>query len=217
MVSDIILGAIIGGVIALAGVLLSPLTEPVRTRFVRKAHQAQLRRILYGELLNKLEMVRGYLLEYNVKIRGKDIDYLGSTDKLELSGPISFPDEDTVKKQYYQLPPQEFDPLAAAYHQLRIIIKLVNKFGLTSFDRDDATQEHDQIEKHLQFGLYYINKAFEDNVRVLKRLDDGAILNAWRKLMQEPRMRRYLKEAGVAAEKPAEKRKRKLIILNRET
>ncbi len=187
MVSDIIVGAIIGGVIALLGASLGLLGEPVRAHFARNAHQEQLRRVLYGELFIKLERVlKGYALDYNVAIRSNDINYLKSANKLEIAGLIEFPSEVEAQTQYYQLTSQEFYVLAPAYYRLRGVINLVHKFNSTSFDNiGDAKDENTALKKRLEFAIYFINKAFEDNSRFLEKIDGGVLLQAWRKLMQD--------------------------------
>jgi hypothetical protein len=228
MVSDIILGAIIGGVIALSGAFLGLLAEPVRAHFARKAHQEQLRRILYGELIIKLQRAAAYLDYHRPVIERRDTDYLKSFYKVELSGPISFPDEVTAQEQYYQLTPQEFDLLATAYYKLRTLINGVNKFGRPPFDDAKEAMELCRTSKEmLEDTIYRVNEAFENNVHVLEKIDGGDILKAWRKFIQDPKLqkeylsdpaKKALKEAAEKkngetepAEEPAEKKKGRLI------
>jgi hypothetical protein len=114
------------------------------------------------------------------------LDYLRSNNKLEVGGPISFPDEVNAQAKYYRLTSQEFDPLAVAYYWLRGLISAVHKFGNTSFDQlDNAQKEYSSLEERLKSTIYFINKAFEDNARFLEKLDEGEILKKWRKLMQD--------------------------------
>jgi hypothetical protein len=213
MVSDIILGAIIGAAVALSGAFLGLLAEPVRAHFARKAHQKQLRRILYGELIIKLQRAAAYLDYHRPLIERRDTDYLKSIYKVDLSGPISFPDEVTAQEQYYQLTPQEFDLLSTAYYKLRTLINGVNKFGRPPFDDSKEVIELCRTSKEmLEDTIYRVNDAFEYNAHVLKKIDGGILLKKWRKFMQDPKLqKKYLSEpAKKAMNGAAEKKKRKL-------
>lgn len=214
MVSDIILGAIIGGAIALSGAFLGLLSEPVRSYFAHKAHQEQLRKILYGELIIKLQRAAAYLDYHRHLIERHDTDYLKRVYKVDFSELISFPDEVTAQEQYYQLTSQESNLLAVAYYQLRSLINGVNKFGRPPFDdAKEATELCRTLKKMLEDAIYYVNEAFENNVRVLEKINGGAPLKDWRKFKHDPKVQKeYLSDPAKKALKwPAGKKKRKLI------
>jgi hypothetical protein len=214
MVSDIILGAIIGGVIALSGAFLGLLGEPVRAHFARKARQEQLRRTLYNELIIKLQRAAAYLDYHRHLIERRDTDHLKRVYKVDLSELISFPDEVTAQEQYYQLTSQESNLLAVAYYQLRALINAVNKFGRPPFDDAKEAMKLCLTSKEmLESTIYSVNNAFENNVRVLEKIDSGALLKDWRKFIDDPTLQKeYLSDPAKKALKgPAEKKKRKLM------
>ena len=184
MVSDIVLVAIFAVVGTLLGALIGLLAEPVRACFSRKAYQEQLRRTLYGDLIIKLHRVLGYYLEY--KSNRDNLEYLKSPNKLEVAGPISFPDEVTAQAQYYQLTSEEFDPLASAYYRLRWVVNFTNQFGNRSHDDiDNAKQALKGLEENIRLAGYTINAAFKDSAHFLDKIDDGRLLRDWCKLCLE--------------------------------
>ncbi len=220
MVSDTNLGVIIGGLIAFVGAFIGLLAEPVRAHFARKAHQKQLRRTLYGELIIKLQRAAAYLDFHRRAIERRDTNYLKRVYKVDLSGPISFPDEVDAQAQYYQLTSQEFDVLAAAYYNLRALLNGINKFGRPPFeDAKEAMKLCRTSKEMLESTIYSVNIAFENNVRVLKKIDGGALLKDWRKFVQDPKLQKeYLSDpAKKALKEDAAKKKRKLTNTNGET
>jgi hypothetical protein len=102
MVSDTVSAALIGVIAALSGTLVGLVAEPIRARFAFKARQKQLRRILYGELVIKLQTVLSVCaVTYISAIESAAIDYLKSANKLELVGRIEFPDEAHAQAQFH--------------------------------------------------------------------------------------------------------------------
>jgi hypothetical protein len=214
MVSDLVLGAIIGVVGALLGALIGIFAEPVRAYFVGKKHQEQLRRTLYGELIIKLQRVLGGYIAYKDACDNNNLTFLKSRNKLEVPGPIAFHDEVTAQADYYQLNAQEFSPLAIAYLRLRTVVNFVNQFGTHSLEILEAKEALKELEKEIRLAGYAINEAFKQNVHVLEKIDNGILLVDWRKLCRELikrpgykdlQMQEYLRGCVEAAEKPAEK------------
>lgn len=192
MVSDTVAGAVIGVAGALLGTLLGIFAEPVRVRFARKAHQEQLRRTVYGELLVKLERVAGYYRTYKDRCESDDLAYLRLADK-QPAGPITFPDEVTAHAQYYQLTSREFELLAAAYHNMRLAVNLVNKFGFTPFNNVlDAKQACNGLQNAINNAKKLVALAFKGNTHFLENIDDGVLLKKWRQFVQEPWLEEYL-------------------------
>lgn len=209
MVSDIVLVAIIG----VAGTLLGALfAEPIRAHFARRAHLEQLRRILYGELFIKLKRAAAYLDSHRLAIERHDTNYL-RLNKVDLSGPISFPDEVTAQERYYQLTTQECNTLAIAYHNLRSFINGVNTFGSTPLDTKEAMELCRKLKEMLEEAIWYVNEAFENNTHVLEKIDEGALLKDWRRLIQDPKLQKeYLSgPAKEALKRATEKKKRRLL------
>jgi hypothetical protein len=211
MVSDVILAALIAGVVGLAGASIGIFAEPVRVYFARRAHREQLRRTLYGELVIKLRRVTEYYLAYESTLH-YSTTRIFSVD--EAAGPISFPDEVTAEEQYYQLTSQEFDLLAAAYFRLRRAVNLVNQFrGIVS--PEVAKKKLKELKDSIQVAGFAINSAFKRNRHFLEEIDKGALLKDWNKLcceLMEPKwsqlqMQEYLQDCAAAAEEPTKKGK----------
>lgn len=212
MVSDAILSAFLGGLLALSGALIGLFAEPVRNFFARRARQEHLRRTLYGELFIKLQRAAANLDSYRLAIERQDIDYL-KLHKVDLSEPISFPDEVTAQEQYYQLTTQERNALAVAYYNLRSFINGVTIFGSTPLDTKEAMELYPKLKEMLQSAIFYVNLAFENNARILEKIDEGAILKDWRELIQDRTLQKeYLSDPAKKALKVAAEKKKKRLL-----
>jgi hypothetical protein len=185
MVSDIILAALVGGVIGVVGTLLGTLLEPISARFARKSHQEQLRRTLYSDLIIKLHRALGMYTTYKQACEDAKLKYRNHPNKLEIYGPIAFNDEVTAQADYYQLTAQEFTPLAYAYYRLRTVVNFVNQFGTHSLEIDQAKEKLVVIEREIRRAVYAINRAFKENVHTLEKIDNGILLKEWRELCRE--------------------------------
>jgi hypothetical protein len=183
----------------------------VEQHFARKTLQEQQRRTSYDTLFNRTEMIlKGRLIEFGAAIRSND--YLKEIKRV--ARPLPFPNEAAAQKNYSLLPFKEREQLNMAYHRLRVAIDLVNKFGTDLDNREDAKQELklalNEIEEQMKAALPSIDIAFEGNADSLEKIDDGDLLRAWRKLIREPWMKKYLPEnfqKKGAAENKREKRR----------
>jgi hypothetical protein len=198
----------------IAGALVGLLAEPIRNFFARRARREQLRRNLYSELLIKLQRALAYFDFHRLAIERRDTNYVKSVYKVNLSGPISFPEEVAAEEQYYELTTQERNALAVAYYNLRAFINGVNKLGTPPFDdAKEASELCRTLKEMLESVIYYVNEAFEDNANVLEKIDRGALLKDWRKFLQDPKLQKeYLSDSAKASlNRAAEKKKRQLL------
>lgn len=123
---------------------------------------------------------------------------LRSADKMEYSGPITFPVYDALKTQpvsFYQL--EEASKLDAAYFRVNAVNNAVNYFSGTSFDVDTAEEKYDAFHKQLLEAADVIYLAFESNAHVLEKIEKGTLLKKWRKFVDDrPEIKNMLKERG---------------------
>lgn len=123
---------------------------------------------------------------------------LRSADKMEYSGPITFPVYDALKTQpvsFYQL--EEASKLDAAYFRVNAVNNAVNYFSGTSFDVDTVEEKYDAFHKQLLAAADVIYLAFESNAHVLEKIEKGTLLKKWRKFVDDrPEIKNMLKERG---------------------
>jgi hypothetical protein len=152
---------------------------------------------IYSELFISYEKLEGAFMDFLRYITTSNTDMLRSTDKMEYSGPITFPVYDALKTQpvsFYQL--EEASKLDVAYFRVNAVNNAVNYFS-TSFDIDTAEEKYDAFHKQLLEAADVIYLAFESNTHVLEKIKKGTLPKKWCKFVDDRlEIKKYVERKG---------------------
>jgi hypothetical protein len=139
-----------------------------------------LRRALYGEIISLASNIGPHIHYHKDKCTAGETEYLKYPDRDKIRVDLSFRVYESLKKDplaFYQL--EEAPSIDFAYDRLNMAYTLLQYFGSSSFDANEARVKCASLVGVYKTSLFAIDTLYDSYKHILLSFDEGRFVVMW--------------------------------------